>query len=82
MKPTDRLKEYADQIHDYPELKDMAKQIRKDAYDIDKAIQGAFMLIFSLAILLIMFVAGFFILQSNFDNHLEKDLITLEKRQQ
>ena len=54
MKPTDRMREYADDIQDYPELKDIAVQMRKDAADIDGAFQGAFLLIGFLTSLIIM----------------------------
>lgn len=80
MKPTDRMREYADDIHDYPELKEVAKQLRKDAYEIDEAFQCSIVLISGMAVLIVMFVIGFISLKSDFDEHLQRDILRFEKQ--
>lgn len=81
MKPTDRMREYADDIQDYPELKDIAVQMRKDAADIDKAIQCAVLLvgmltsfIIVMAIVLYTYQSSYNKMMDSYENHLENHL--------
>lgn len=81
MKPTDRMREYADDIQDYPELKDIAVQMRKDAADIDKTIQGTILLAGMLTVFIVLMATVLYTYHNSYDkmmdsyeNHLENHL--------
>ena len=71
MKPIDRMREYADDIQDYPELKDIAVQMRKDAADIDKAIQGAILLAGMLTVFIVLISIVLYTYHNSYDKMMD-----------